>query len=119
VGDFGKAASAAATLEADNEGKLMIALTMSAIQGVDVPYLMTMCRHHKLDLAKHWKLDKEFLELITKSEMKVVADELGLRSAMGENFKKVFTKSKAEVIDALLAVDGFDYTGKLLKVLKY
>lgn len=119
VGDFGKAATAAAPLAADNEGKLMIAVTMSAIQGVDVAYLTTMCRHHRLDLAKHWKLDKEFLELITKSEMKVVADELGLRTAMGENFKKVFGKSKSEVIDALLSVDGFDYAGKVLKVLKF
>lgn len=119
VGDFSKAASAAATLEADNAAKLMIAVTLSAIQGVDIPYLMTMCRHHKLDLTKHWKLDKEFLELITKSEMKVVADELGVRAAMGENFKKVFAKSKSEVIDALLSVDGFDYTGKVPKVLKY
>lgn len=119
VADFGNAASAAAALKADDEAKLMIALTMSAIQGVDVAYLTTICRHHKLDLTKHWKLDKEFLELITKSEMKVVADELGLRAAMGENFKKVFAKSKAEVIEALLAVEGFDYTGKLLKVLKY
>lgn len=119
VSDFGKAATAAATLAADNEGKLMIAVTMSAIQGVDVAYLTTMCRHHRLDLAKYWKLDKEFLELITKSEMKVVADELGLRAAMGENFKKVFGKSKSEVIDALLSVDGFDYAGKVLKVLKF
>ncbi|WP_321853418.1 PRTRC system ParB family protein [Paraburkholderia tropica] len=119
VGDFGKAATAAATLAADNEGKLMIAVTMSAIQGVDVPYLTSMCRHHRLDLAKHWKLDKEFLELITKSEMKVVADEIGLRAAMGDNFKKAFAKSKSEVIDALLSVDGFDYTGKVLKVLKF
>lgn len=119
VGDFSKAAASAATLTDDHEGKLMIAITMSAIQGVDVPYLMQMCRHHKLDLAKHWKLDKEFLELVTKSEMKVVADELGLRTAMGENFKKVFAKSKSEVIDALLSVDGFDYTGKVPKVLKF
>ncbi|MFX1670912.1 PRTRC system ParB family protein [Paraburkholderia sp. A2WS-5] len=119
VGDFSKAASAAAELESDVQVKLLVALAMSAIQGVDVPYLMQMCRHHKLDLAKHWKLDKEFLELITKSEMKVVADELGLRATMGDDFKKVFAKSKAEVIDALLSVEGFDYTGKVLKVLKF
>ncbi|WP_430231730.1 PRTRC system ParB family protein [Paraburkholderia tropica] len=118
VGDFGKAAVAAAALDADNEARLMIAVTMSAIQGVDVPYLTSMCRHHKLDLTKHWKLDKEFLELVTKSEMKVVADELGLRKAMGDDFRKVFAKSKSEVIAALLSVDGFDYTGKVLKVLK-
>jgi hypothetical protein len=91
----------------------------SAIEGVDVPYLTQMCRHHKLDLTKYWKLDKAFLELITKSEMKLVADELGLRAAMGEDFKKVFGKSKPEVIDALLSVKDFDYTGKLPKVLKF
>ncbi|MFT0173388.1 PRTRC system ParB family protein [Paraburkholderia mimosarum] len=119
VGDFSKAATAAAALESDVQVKLLVALAMSAIQGVDVPYLVQMCRHHKLDLAKHWKLDKEFLELITKSEMKVVADELGLRAAMGDDFKKVFAKSKAEVIDALLSVEGFDYSGKVLKVLKF
>lgn len=119
VGDFSKAASAAAALDHDNEGKLMIAIMMSAIQGVDVSYLTSMCRHHKLDLAKYWKLDKEFLDLITKSEMKVVADEIGLRAAMGDNFKKVFAKSKSEVIAALLSIDGFDYTGKVLKILKF
>lgn len=119
VGDFGKAATSAAALDAEAEGKMMISITLSAIQGVDVPYLMQMCRHHKLDLAKHWKLDKEFLELITKSEMKVVADELGLRSAMGDAFKKMFAKSKPEVIDALLSVEGFDYAGKVPKVLKF
>ncbi|MCX5545498.1 PRTRC system ParB family protein [Paraburkholderia sp. CNPSo 3076] len=120
VGDFGKAASAASQVESDQQVKLVVAMTLSAIQGVDVPYLTQMCRHHKLDLTKHWKLDKEFLELITKSEMKVVADELGLRTAMcGDHFKKVFAKSKAEVIEALLSVEGFDYAGKVLKVLKF
>ncbi|MCP3724653.1 PRTRC system ParB family protein [Paraburkholderia sp. CNPSo 3272] len=120
VGDFGKAASAASQVQSDQQVKLVVAMTLSAIQGVDVTYLTQMCRHHKLDLTKHWKLDKEFLELITKSEMKVVADELGLRAAMGaDHFKKVFAKSKAEVIEAMLTVEGFDYVGKVLKVLKF
>lgn len=57
--------------------------------------------------------------MITKSEMMVVADELGIRAALGANFKKVFGKSKAEVIDALLAVEGFDYIGKIPKVLNF
>jgi hypothetical protein len=49
----------------------------------------------------------------------VVADELGIRAALGDEFKKVFGKSKAEVIEALLNVKGFDYTGKIPKVLKF
>jgi hypothetical protein len=31
----------------------------------------------------------------------MVADEMGIRTALGDNFKKVFAKAKDEVIDAL------------------
>jgi hypothetical protein len=51
--------------------------------------------------------------------MMVVADEIGLRIAMGDDFKKVFSKSKSEVVEALLNVSGFDYAGKIPKVLKF
>jgi ParB family transcriptional regulator, chromosome partitioning protein len=113
---------AVAAVEEADDAKLALAVTgvtIAAIQGLDVNYLTQLCKHHRLDLTTHWKLCKEFLDLITKSEMLVVADELGIRVTLGENFKKVFSKSKAEVIDALLAVEGFDYTGKLPKVLKF
>jgi PRTRC genetic system ParB family protein len=119
VSNFGDAASSAAASTPLVQENLMVAMLASAIEGVDVPYLTQMCRHHKLDLTKYWKLDKAFLELITKSEMKLIADELGIRAVMGENFKKVFAKSKPEVIDALLSVKDFDYTGKVPKVLKF
>ncbi|MFP3646566.1 PRTRC system ParB family protein [Paraburkholderia sp. SIMBA_054] len=119
VSDVAKAATSVA---AADDAKLALAVTgvtVAAIQGLDVHHLTSLCRHHRLDLNQHWKLCKEFLELITKSEMMVVADELGIRAALGDEFKKVFGKSKAEVIDALLNVKGFDYTGKIPKVLKY
>jgi len=117
--DVTKSAAAVQAAPDDTLDKAMSGIAVAAIEGLEVNYLTQLCKHHKLDLGLHWKLCKEFLELITKSEMMVVADELGLQAALGENFKKVFGKSKAEVIDALLAVEGFDYTGKLPKVLKY
>ncbi|SAL48712.1 parB-like partition protein [Caballeronia choica] len=117
--DVTKAAAATATAEDAQLAHAVTGVTIAAIQGLDVQYLTRLCKHHKLDLAKHWRLCKEFLELITKSEMMVVADELGIRVALGENFKKVFGKSKPEAIDALLAVEGFDYTGKIPKVLNF
>jgi PRTRC genetic system ParB family protein len=113
---------AAKSVEAVDEATLAHAITgitVSAIQGLDVQFLTRLCHHHNLDLNRHWKLCKEFLELITKSEMMVVADELGIRAALGDDFKKVFNKSKVEVIDALLDVKGFDYAGKVPKVLKF
>jgi PRTRC genetic system ParB family protein len=119
VSDVAKAAAAVQATSADVQSNLMLAMLFSAIEGIDVSYLTQLCKHHKLDLKKHWKLSKDFLELITKSEMMVIADELGLRAALGDDFKRVFGKSKPEVIEALLAVDGFDYEGKLPKVLKF
>lgn len=109
-------------VQATNDSKqadLMIAMLFAAIEGLEVSNLTQLCKAHKLDLKKHWKLDKEFLELITKSEMLVLADELGIRAALGDNFKKVFAKPKPELIEALLKVEGFDYDGKLAKVLKF
>ncbi|TFE36947.1 PRTRC system ParB family protein [Paraburkholderia dipogonis] len=119
VSDVAKAATSVAAADDDKLALAVTGVTVAAIQGLDVHHLTSLCRHHQLDLNQHWKLCKEFLELITKSEMMVVADELGIRAALGDEFKKVFNKSKAEVIDALLNVKGFDYTGKIPKVLKY
>ncbi|MXN76469.1 PRTRC system ParB family protein [Burkholderia sp. 4701] len=117
--DFGKALLLSAATHDVQQATLITGMFVAAIEGLDVTYLRQLCKHHNLDLTQYWKLDKEFLELVTKAEMMVIADELGLRAAMGDAFKKVFSKSKADVITALLAVEGFTYEGKLLKVLKF
>ncbi|TPQ30638.1 PRTRC system ParB family protein [Cupriavidus pinatubonensis] len=117
--DLKKNLSAVHDLDAGKRQNLTMALTVAAIEGVDVSHLVALCQYHKLDLRQHWNLQKskDFLEMLTKSEMKVLADELGLRAALGDNFAKVFNKSKPELIEALLNVEGFDYSGKVPKVL--
>ncbi|CAG9185767.1 PRTRC system ParB family protein [Cupriavidus pampae] len=108
-------------IDAGKRQLLTIALTVAAIDGMEVSNLRELCRHHKLDLKLHWNLQKsqDFLEMLTKSEMKVLADELGIRKTLGDGFAKLFNKSKPEVVAGLLAVDGFDYTGKVPKVLGF
>ncbi|HDR8993615.1 MULTISPECIES: PRTRC system ParB family protein [Burkholderia cepacia complex] len=118
-GDLAKAVDLVQATSDQQQADLVTGMLLSSIEGLDVSYLTQLCKQHKLDLAKHWKLDKTFLELLTKAEMMVVADEIGLRIAMGDDFKKVFSKSKSEVIEALLNVSGFDYAGKIPKVLKF
>lgn len=119
VTDLEKNLTTVQELAADKRQQLTIGLTVAAIEGLEVRNLVTLCKYHKLDLRQHWTLQKskDFLELLTKSEMKVLADELGIRKALGDNFAKVFNKSKPELIEALLNVEGFDYAGKLPKVL--
>ena len=117
--DVAKAITAVQGTGSELHSPLMLAVCFSALEGIDVVELKRICKHHKLDLGKHWKLSKDFLELITKSEMMVVADELGIRAALGDEFKKVFNKPKPELIEALLNVPNFDYAGKIPKVLKF
>ncbi|WP_354678146.1 PRTRC system ParB family protein [Cupriavidus plantarum] len=107
------------SLDDGKRHQLTVALTVAAIDGMEVTNLRDLCRYHKLDLKPHWNLQKsqDFLEMLTKSEMKVLADELGIRKALGDGFTKLFNKSKAEVVAGLLALEGFDYTGKVPKVL--
>jgi ParB family chromosome partitioning protein len=117
--DLGKASTAVEALSEEVQGNLLTGVAIAAIEGIEVANLVQLCKHHKLDLGVHYKLSKDFLELLTKSEIMVVADEIGLRTALGENFKKVLNKPKGEVIDALLDVKNFSYEGKVPKVLKY
>ncbi|HVI89371.1 MAG TPA: PRTRC system ParB family protein [Dongiaceae bacterium] len=117
--DLAKNLAAITDVEADKRKMLTVALTVAAIDGMEVSSLTSLCKFHQLDLRPYWNLQKskDFLEMLTKSEMKVLADELGIRKALGDGFGKLFNKPKPEVIDGLLAVDGFDYHGKIPKVL--
>ena len=106
-------------VEDGKRAQLTVALTIAAIEGLEVNNLRELCRFHKLDLRNHWNLvnERDFLEMLTKAEMKVLADELGIRKVLGDGFAKLFNKSKPEVIEGLLAVKDFDYNGKVPKVL--
>ncbi|AEI83122.1 chromosome-partitioning protein ParB (plasmid) [Cupriavidus necator N-1] len=119
--DLKKNLSTVQELDAGKRVTLTTAMTVAAIEGIEVNHLVALCQYHKLDLRQHWNLQKskDFLGLLTKSEIKVLADELGLRAALGDNFAKVFNKSKPDLIEALLNVDGFEYAGKLPKVLRF
>ncbi|MGT2460197.1 PRTRC system ParB family protein (plasmid) [Cupriavidus basilensis] len=117
--DLRKALDTTATLTEPQRQKLTMAMMVSAVDGIDVPDLVQLCKYQNLDLRKYWKLSKDFLELLTKSEMKVVTDEIGLLSALGNETVKVFNKPKPELIEALLNVEGFAYEGKVPRVLTF
>lgn len=95
---------------AGTRSSLLPALAASAMGDIQERDLVIILQFIGADLTKHWKLCAEFLALMTKSEIEVVADEVGLKSALGDRFKKVMDSKKDELIKGLLAVEGFDYT---------
>lgn len=115
--------SEAATMiaEADEtvRAQMLSGIVMSITDSIEKSYLPGMLKFMQLDLAKHWKLNTAFLELLTKSEIEVVAEEIGLKAALGEKYAKAISGKKDEMIKALLAVEGFVYEGKVPKALQY
>jgi PRTRC genetic system ParB family protein len=99
--------------------KLTKLLAVSAMENLEVNHLQLLAKYHQLDLTKHWKLDKEFLDLLTKSEIGVIAKSVGLDKAIGEGFTKLFTEKKDDLIKKLLGVKDFDYSAMIPPVLKY
>lgn len=91
----------------------------SAAFGIDEHNLDVLLNYLDVEEAKHFKLNAEFLELFTKSELESLASELKLKKAMGDTFGKVKDAKKDAFIKALLSVPNVQYDGLVPKVMRY
>lgn len=114
-------AMAQALLLADDavKAKLQMALAASIEDNIDERDMRQLLEFLEVDMAKHWKLNKEYLDTMTKSEIDVVVDEIGLKAFIGKDYSKLMNGKKDEIIKALLEVKDFVYEGKLPKVMQY
>jgi ParB family transcriptional regulator, chromosome partitioning protein len=100
-------------------GAAVQAVTASAAFGVDVRNLELLLNYLEVDEARCFQLDKAFLDLFTMSELESLAEEIGLKRAMGQGFKTARAGKKAEFVSALLAVKCFEYRGAVPQVMRY
>lgn len=73
----------------------------------------------EVDITTHWQLNKEYLETMTKSEIDVILNEIGLKTFIGDGYSKLMNGKKDEIIKSSLEVVNFDYKGKIPKVMLY
>lgn len=99
--------------------QLLAKLPVAAVEELSERDVCSLLLAMETNLSEHWRLDKDFLALLTKSEIEAVAEEVGLKAAMGDGFKKALTGKKDEVIAALLKAEGFDYSAVIPAVLRY
>jgi PRTRC genetic system ParB family protein len=119
-GSFGTLLKQAAGLNSGHLDRLVQAVAASAAFGIHVSDLEQLLNYLEVDEAHHFKLEREFLELFTMSELEALAEEIGLRKAMGAGvFKLAREKKKADFITSLLAVPGFAYQGTVPAVMRY
>ena len=89
--------------------KMMVHLSSTGVSGLSDKAVCAALKAFEVNLDKHFRIDEDFLKLLTKSELEVVGRQVGLDAAMGEEFAKLASKKKDEMIKAMLAVEGFDY----------
>lgn len=117
--NVGEAAQMVAQAEEEVRSKMLSGIVISITDSIEKHYLPGMLKFMEVDLSKHWKLNADFLDLLTKSEIEVIAEELGLKAALGEQYAKAKGGKKGEFIKALLECKNFDFEGKIPKVLQY
>jgi len=67
----------------------------------------------------YWKLNENFLDILTKAEIDAVCVEIGLADAAGKHYDKLKNGPKADFIKAMLAVEGFEYIGAVPKMMRW
>ena len=104
---------------ADHIDTLMKAITASAAFGVDQVNLEVLLNYLEIEEEKCFRLSAAFLELFTKSELESLAEELKLKTALGDRFKRLREGKREQFIKGLLDIKGFEYQGLVPKVMRY
>jgi len=119
TGKLGEIATLLLGADGAVKAALFKALAASIEDKIDERELRQLLTFLEVDMAKHWQLNKEYLDTMTKSEIEVILDELGLKAAIGKDYSKLMNGKKDEIIKSVLAVADFDYAGKIPKVMFY
>ncbi|NEX60105.1 PRTRC system ParB family protein [Noviherbaspirillum galbum] len=117
--DIGIALDLADKLDENGKKTMFLGLAATAMDGISEKNLCSVLKFLEVDMTVHWSLSDKFFELLTKSEIEVLAEEVGLKAALGDKFSKVMSGKKDEIIKALMKVDGFKYEGCVPKCMIY
>lgn len=110
-----KAIEQADSFDDPQAATMVRAVAAAAACGIDNEGLETILNYLEVDEARSFVLDGSYLDLLTVSELESLADEIGLRQAMGGAYAKARAGKRADFIKALLAVPGFAYAGAVPK----
>lgn len=117
--NMGKACSALTHEPPEVRQTLLTGLAASAMKKIHEQDLRGVMEFVGVNMAEHWTMCAEYLQLMTKSEIFAVCEELGIRAAMGAAFNKAMGLKRDEFIKAVLSVPNFNYGGLVPADLMY
>jgi len=94
-------------------------MVASAMESLSENDLVQCLEFLGVDLSKHWKAGNEFFELLTKTQIEGVSQEIGLKEHMGKEWAKIISKKKGEIIQAITSAKGFEFEGKVPGIMQY
>jgi ParB family chromosome partitioning protein len=97
--------------------KLLAAAAAYAVAQLDEADVRSILAFLGVDITEIWKIDGDYLTLLTKTEIISVADELGISEKVAD-WKKVSNGKKTELVQAIM-VSGVDFNGLLPTTLRY
>ena len=112
-GELARTFELAMSIDTAKLAKFVPRLASTAPQGLESNDLRDMVKALKPSWVKHYKLDEDYLKILTKNEIEVLCEQLGLDKALGTGFRAIFTKKKDEIIKAVLAAKDFQYEGAM------
>lgn len=90
--------------------EIVLRLAPAAALDMEIHDVQVALRNYQVDLTKHFVVNAEYLDLLTKVEIQAVATEIGLDKAHDEKkFKSLFSEKKDELIKKLLDVQNFSF----------
>lgn len=91
------------------EADMTVAIAKMAAKASEAS-LPVLLEHFDCDLSEFFCADEAFLKILTRSEMEAYAESVGLKEALGDEWRKANTGKKDEVISAYLAAKTFDFS---------
>ena len=105
--------------DAERLETLVQAAAAAAAYGVAPEGLELLLNYLDVDESKSFVLGKDYIDLLTVSEMESLAEEVGLKKAMGDQYQKAKAGKRGDFLTALLVVKSFTYTGCVPKSMRY
>ena len=73
----------------------------------------------EIKLEQHWRVNEAFFDVLTKTELDAVCDEIGLAKAAGKTYTSLKNGSKKDFVAGMLKVEGFEYLGAIPKLMRW
>lgn len=85
-----------------------------ARDGAPFDHIVALADIFEVDLGGSWQVDKAFLDLFGRDELRFIAQEVGLVGHMGAKpFAKLLEAKKDDIVAGMLNATGFDWSAVL------